>query len=154
MVFTLALSLYLYKIRKYDIIQIVATFLLSTYYMLVLNSTVIGRYPMETRCELRLFWSYGAIAAGNKDLLQEVILNVVLFVPIGMLIAFLFDRRWIYLKGLLTGFLASLTVETLQLIMQRGLFELDDIFHNTLGCVIGVVISTAVFKVVRVVKKD
>jgi glycopeptide antibiotics resistance protein len=38
---------------------------------------------------------------------------------------------------ILIGFLISLTIEILQLVTKRGLFEFDDIFHNTLGVAIG-----------------
>ncbi|MBR4027500.1 MAG: VanZ family protein [Lachnospiraceae bacterium] len=38
------------------------------------------------------------------------------------------------------SFVTSLTIEVLQLFMKKGLFEFDDIFHNTLGGVLGYVI--------------
>jgi glycopeptide antibiotics resistance protein len=37
----------------------------------------------------------------------------------------------------LLGFLTSFTIELLQLILKRGLFEFDDMFHNTIGVGIG-----------------
>jgi glycopeptide antibiotics resistance protein len=37
----------------------------------------------------------------------------------------------------LLGFLTSLSIELLQLVLKRGLFEFDDMFHNTLGVIIG-----------------
>lgn len=34
---------------------------------------------------------------------------------------------------IMTGFLCTLIIELLQLIFKRGLFEFDDMVHNTLG---------------------
>ena len=51
-------------------------------------------------------------------LLRVVSLSIFLSIPIASLI--------------------SLSIELLQLITSRGLFEFDDVFHNSLGAVIGV----------------
>ena len=40
--------------------------------------------------------------------------------------------------SIITGSLLSLVIEVIQLISHRGLFEFDDIFHNTLGTVVGI----------------
>jgi glycopeptide antibiotics resistance protein len=37
----------------------------------------------------------------------------------------------------LLGFLTSLSIELLQLVLKRGLFEFDDMFHNTFGVILG-----------------
>ena len=36
------------------------------------------------------------------------------------------------------GLLLSASIETIQLVSHRGLFEFDDIVHNTIGTAIGV----------------
>lgn len=56
--------------------------------------------------------------------------NIILFIPIGILLPR--KKRW-----LIFPFLFSALIETIQLIFLRGTFELDDIFNNTLGAVIG-----------------
>ncbi len=45
---------------------------------------------------------------------------------------------------ILIGFLFSTGIEVTQLLTYRGLFELDDIFYNTLGTAIGVAALYAV----------
>jgi glycopeptide antibiotics resistance protein len=45
--------------------------------------------------------------------------------------------RKVFRRVILLGFFTSLTIEILQLVAKRGLFEFDDIFHNTLGVAIG-----------------
>jgi glycopeptide antibiotics resistance protein len=45
------------------------------------------------------------------------------------------DRRW--LKVLIFSFALSMSIEIMQLVLRRGLCEFDDVFHNTLGCLLG-----------------
>ena len=52
-------------------------------------------------------------------------------------------------KGLLAGVVLSITSELLQLITHSGLFEFDDIIHNTLGTLIGVMIYIIIEKVIK-----
>ena len=63
-------------------------------------------------------------------------MNVVAFIPIGVLLGRSFYRRkwWIVI---MIGFGFSILIEILQFILKRGFAELDDVFHNVLGCVIG-----------------
>ena len=44
------------------------------------------------------------------------------------------------LKALLVGSLMSLTIEFSQLIWHRGVFDIDDLFNNTVGALAGAVI--------------
>ena len=47
------------------------------------------------------------------------------------------------LAGILLGILLSGVLEVSQFLFMRGLFEWDDMFHNTLGCVLGCAVSNA-----------
>jgi glycopeptide antibiotics resistance protein len=40
-------------------------------------------------------------------------------------------------KALLIGCGISVTIEALQFFLMRGFSELDDVMHNTVGCLIG-----------------
>ena len=53
----------------------------------------------------------------------------------------------------LTGFLFSLMIELCQLFLRRGLCELDDLFNNTLGCIIGSLTYT-LFRHIYICLKD
>lgn len=63
-------------------------------------------------------------------------MNIALGVPLGFLLSFIMNSRSWWKVGLV-GFLFSSVIELNQLIFKRGLCEFDDVFHNTLGCVIG-----------------
>ena len=75
----------------------------------------------------------------------ENILNVVIFVPLGIYTGILFER-WIFSKKLLFLFLLSSIVEGLQYILRIGAFDVTDIMTNTLGGVIGLMIFKAIEK--------
>ncbi len=95
---------------------------------------------------LELFWSYRKWFAGDVDLGQEIIANVVMFVPFGFLMSALLPTTPSFKGGkktavvISTAIIFSLLIETLQLILMRGLFEWDDVFSNTLGAALGLLL--------------
>ena len=75
----------------------------------------------------------------------EIILNVVIFVPLGMYAGVLF-KRWGFVKKLFFFFLISLMFEGLQFIFKIGAFDITDIITNILGGIIGSLIFEAIEK--------
>ena len=120
--------------------------LLAEYTALLLHFTVFirnatGKHEMI----LTPFWSYTAIHGGAKVLMQEVLSNVVVFIPIGFLLGIVMR------KGGLAGVMAvgigiSVVIELLQFTMMRGFCETDDVMHNAVGCLMGY----GVRKVIRI----
>lgn len=106
--------------------------LFGAYIAAVLWITLLSRIGDGYRGFLLPFHSYVEICKGNWKFLLENIGNMVLFIPLG--VALCVVRKWDVKKA---GFLASLTIEVLQLIFALGTFEFDDLIHNTLGAVIG-----------------
>ncbi|MCL2573466.1 MAG: VanZ family protein [Defluviitaleaceae bacterium] len=68
--------------------------------------------------------------------IRNVILNVIMFVPFGIFLP-LFSSRLKLLDVIMLSVLASLAIETAQLITKRGVFAIEDIIHNTLGAALG-----------------
>lgn len=120
-----------------------ANLLLLEYIFLIFCSTVIFRATGETRqYDFHPFWSYD-----RPDLLIENIMNVVVFMPVGILLGFMFQVscfKMTWWKALLIGLCISVTIETLQFYFMKGFSELDDVMHNTLGCVVGYMIFAIV----------
>ena len=117
--------------------------LVVEYVFLLYSSTVFFRpYTIETGHELTPFWSYMAIQEGKSDLKPVVLMNIAVFVPLGFLLYMFKELKWWMV--LLIGFVVSLSIEMLQYIFHRGCPEFDDIFHNTLGCLVGIAIYKAV----------
>lgn len=117
-----------------------ATLLLVEYIFLLFCSTVFFRTTSELRkYDFQPFWSYKAKQEGRVDLLAENIMNVVVFIPVGLLLGIAF-KQMTWLKVLLIGCGISVTIESLQFFFMRGFSELDDVMHNTVGCLIGFLI--------------
>ena len=140
--------------------------LLCLYVLVILYLTVLFRTSSYTaQYKLSLFWSYRRAFAWTADglvitsggLLLQIVLNILLYIPFGYLLPFAWPqlaqggriaarpriiRRlasfpW---KVLLVGSALSLATELTQLFFRLGLFELDDVFDNTLGCLIGLIL--------------
>ena len=104
--------------------------LLIGYAFLILAETVLIRKPFQgEHLKLELFWSWKQFAIQQNQILT----NVVMFVPVGVLVGWIW--RW---RGLWAAAGLSIFIEILQLITARGLCEFDDVIHNMIGALIGV----------------
>ena len=114
-----------------------AALLLIEYTFLLFCSTVITRMTSESRqYDFHPFWSYRAIQEGRVELLPENIMNALVFVPIGLLMGVALPNvKW--WGVLLIGLFLSVGIEALQFVFVKGFSEVDDVMHNTLGCLIG-----------------
>jgi glycopeptide antibiotics resistance protein len=116
------------------------------YIFLVLCTTIFFREEtFEKRYYIHPFWSYSVLY--NK-LLAQIIMNVFLFIPIGFLVGGALKKKHLW-NALGFGFVLSLFIEVTQLISTRGVFNVDDIIHNTLGCVIGFICFVLCYKVIK-----
>lgn len=83
----------------------------------------------------RAFWE--AWNAFTLQIWLNPLLNTAMFVPLGVLLPLAARpfRKWYW--TLAAGAGGSLVVETLQYILQRGAADVDDLFCNTLGTMLG-----------------
>lgn len=79
----------------------------------------------------------------------QIALNVLLFLPLGFFVRLIWRRGWI--TAVLVGFALSLLVETTQLTGVWGiypcgyrLFDVEDLITNTLGALLGSILSLAI----------
>lgn len=81
----------------------------------------------------------GALQAVEKDFeaLSAPLLNILLFMPFGYMVADVWPslRKWWWV--LFTGLAFSLLIETTQLITHLGWFDTADLMNNTLGAMLG-----------------
>jgi glycopeptide antibiotics resistance protein len=82
------------------------------------------------------FWSYTEIINGKHELIPEIIMNVAVFVPVGLFLGLTF-RDLKRKSVLVVAVCISLSIEVLQFILHRGFSELDDVMHNTIGSLLG-----------------
>lgn len=73
--------------------------------------------------------------------------NVLAFIPLGFFLPLMNVNYRKFFKVLFSCFFISLFVECLQLYYKVGIFDVDDLFLNSLGGVIGYVIYKVVYKV-------
>lgn len=137
-VFCIGVAIFLFRfgIRR-GLRWSVGLFLIE-YLGLIYCSTVIFRGTSRAlQFHLMPFWSYLSYFRGENDrLLADNIMNMVVFVPVGFLAGISF-RGFCWRKALALGAGLSIVIEVLQLVMRRGFSEVDDVVHNTLGCMIG-----------------
>lgn len=112
---------------------------LAGYLALLLYVTLlrqVGGGPGQVNLHLFLAWRE-AWNGFTLKLWLNVLLNIALFLPLGFLLPLLAKpfQRW-YLT-LPTGFGLSLAIETTQYLLGRGMFDVDDLFTNTLGTALG-----------------
>lgn len=102
----------------------------AVYAFLIFAATVLNRQPFTGEHFQPIpFWSWKEWKIQKNQILR----NVIVFVPIGCLSGWLW--KW---KGLLFSIVLSLSIELLQLISKRGLCELDDVLHNCIGTTVGI----------------
>ena len=114
------------------------------YLLHVFGSTVFSRLPSKRICKLEVFWSWKEILNSMNttypkyELFLENILNVIMLLPL------VYGKKIDWEVGLLIGFCISLSIELMRLVLCRGMFDVDDIIHNSLGFLIGIVIINKV----------
>ena len=128
--------------------------ILGVYILANLHETLLFRAVRpDYKAEWELLWSYrkslafpdglmsllhGTVEVVRPALLEEIILNILLYIPLGYLLPFVFERvkPW---QVLAIALGCSVLTEVIQLVGKIGWFEFDDMLNNTMGCVIGLV---------------
>lgn len=79
-----------------------------------------------------------------KTLIQDIqyskvhlFLNILLFIPFGILFPLAYPRRSSFLTFTMIALLCILGIELTQRLTYLGIFDIDDIILNLLGCLIG-----------------
>ena len=137
--------------------------LLTEYVFLLFCSTVVFRTAADGNGhDFHPFWSYEAIENGRPELLVENVMNVVVFIPVGLLLGLVSQKTQKTQKGLCrtrmvrialiigVGLIISLSIEAIQYYLHRGFAETDDVMHNTLGCIVGYGIISLTRKIIKV----
>jgi glycopeptide antibiotics resistance protein len=112
--------------------------ILAGYVVIVLCSTVFYRsHAQNAGLKFVPFWSYQSYFKGEDDsLLLENIMNVIVFFPIGLMLACVLTKNSFW-KAALLACVISVSIEVMQFFTKNGFCEIDDVIHNTLGCVVG-----------------
>lgn len=107
---------------------------MMTYNLFLIFLAVLSRDSgTSNTIKSELFWGFNN---PPEHIFRDNLLNFVSFIPIGLLTGIIFPKYRV-LKSLLIGLSVSLIIEFSQLVMKRGVFDVDDLFNNTLGALIG-----------------
>lgn len=113
------------RYRKFWIIFNMTVFLIVLYW--VLRYTVLYRTPSDDH-QFMVFAPY------NSEFYRELLMNVLLFYPLGLTLTVLIGPR-----SILVAFILSFGIESWQYIARTGVAQVSDVLMNTLGCAIGAV---------------
>ena len=104
----------------------------------LLSLTLMDRSMSSEGIQLRLFWTVEKAWREKDEVYWYFILgNLAFFTPLGILVPMFLKKRRSFLSVGAIAFLISLSIETAQLCSAKGLCEVDDLFHNTFGALIG-----------------
>ena len=136
------ITVMLYKRRRFDRAQCVAAILLSLYIVVLLYYTVVGRYSHEEYdYQIHIFYSYRFLLEQfDFQNVRQLVINLLMLVPVGFLLSVIVKRKGKYAIVLVLCLLLTLFIESMQLWMKCGSFEIDDIINNMIGAIIGVLI--------------
>lgn len=79
---------------------------------------------------------------------KEVISNVIIFIPFGILISMLKCKKGVLAK-IIPIFLTSLSFEALQYVFSIGSTDINDLITNTVGGIVGIIIFWIFKKIFR-----
>ncbi|WP_019680545.1 VanZ family protein [Ruminococcus flavefaciens] len=128
------------------ILLILLRLLTIPYSYAVLAITLLYRKPTNTHRIKPPFWEITELIKGNESLLFDIIANTIMLFPLGIFAPLCFRKADKPKKIALIGLIVSVSIEIAQLVTTRGLFEIDDIFHNTLGAFLGAYIGCPLAK--------
>ena len=138
----------LHKRRRFDRTQCVAAILLSLYIVVLLYFTVIGRYSHEEYdYQIHIFYSYRFLLEQfDFQSIRQLAINLVMLIPVGFLLSVIIKGKYKYVIALVLCLLLTVFIESMQLWMKCGSFEIDDMFNNLIGAVIGILIYTLIHR--------
>lgn len=138
-----------YKNRNFKTILCEVFLLFSI--TVVITMTLYGRAPREEFAfRFQLFGSYIEVFRDNNvELLLQIIMNVIMFVPLGLFLPCCFrvfgKNRLVFL----TALFSSGGIELIQGIARIGMFEMDDILGNVVGAEIGYLIWWGMIRIYK-----
>ena len=121
--------------------------ILVIYIAIVLYITILSRETNRREMVLTPFWELHNLLNTSRKIhwFLQIFLNIMLFVPLGILLPMLCRSFRSFTVITFTAVLCSVAIEIAQYLTARGLSELDDVIHNTIGAIIGYI----VFKLIK-----
>lgn len=124
--------------REIKFVRLFWWIMLIFYLFVVFSITLFRSSVFQNGQIISFFYSYKvAWISASEVAWRNIILNILMFVPLGFWLPVGKERFRVFWKTYLVGFLLTVGIESLQLILSLGLFEVADLFNNTMGTMIG-----------------
>ena len=135
------------------LIKIMTALAMLLYIYCVLHITLLDRNVGTRRHVLRPLWEVRTMfQSGNYTYWSgQIGGNLIMLFPLGFLLPILSGKFKNIMLTTVAGFAFSVLIEFTQYYTGRGLFESDDIMHNTIGAFAGCLFYLIV---VRLISKD
>lgn len=141
--------------RQVDIKKLFWWIVLVFYLFVVLAITVFRPSGVWNGQIVSFFYSYKeAWISASEIAWRNIILNILMFVPLGFWLPLGMKKFHFFWKTYIVGFLFTVGIETFQLVFSLGIFEVADVFNNTLGTMIGYGLYKVVAYVMQLLKKE
>lgn len=134
------------KVVRYICIVLFTVYIVAMFYFLIFSDGFgrgtgyeTRRYNLEPFCEIKRFIKYRS-ALSTESVMLNLVGNVVAFVPFGMLIRWVRNKKTGFFVAFFYSFAFTFIIETIQYITKSGVFDIDDIIMNTVGGLIGYII--------------
>ena len=85
----------------------------------------------------------------KREALINIIGNVSLFIPTGIILPILYKRLNTFWKVLFAGAGISLCIELVQLALPNSVTDIDDLILNTAGVIIGYAIYSLIRRMIK-----
>lgn len=140
--------------------------LLFAVYITFTIKIIVFKYPLDELLSIAAGWSLDSVVQGSKSAnlrpmhtiamylryrdrlnsFENLIGNIVAFVPFGILFPIQKERTIGLCKTLAYAFGFALSLEVFQLISAFGAFDVDDILLNCFGAVLGYLIYSIIWR--------
>lgn len=110
------------------------------------------RYNLHLFQEIKRFIIYRK-ELGFKSFLVNIVGNVLAFAPFGFVLPIISPNNRKFINVLILSFELTLGVELMQLLLKVGIFDVDDIFMNTIGGVLGYILFLIARKIYYKIRK-
>ena len=140
------MSKIIFKLKKLSLSELMikglCIFTMLIYLYCVMNVTLIDRIPGMRRHVFRPLWEVcSMLRSGNYTYWTgQIVGNLIMLLPLGFMLPIMSDKFRSIKVSAIAGLVLSVFIELTQYYTGRGLFEFDDIMHNTIGACIGCII--------------
>lgn len=122
-------------------------YLFSILYIIVFKFNMVFTHVKAER-QINFIPFVQGIVAHKTLNYSEILLNILIFIPLGLYISVL-KNQWRTWQKVLLFFGVSFLFESLQYIFKIGAFDVTDLINNTLGGIIGLLIYLGINKAVN-----